>query len=470
MCKWHSFLVLGLVLLAMACQSSGNKSQEEPSSDFTPRDLSAIKESDTINVITLYSSMSYFLYKGEPMGYEYELLKDFADAEKLKINIKIAPNINRLTEMLLNGEGDLIMYNIPITNDGKTRWTYCGREVITQQVLVQRSNRSDTILTDVTELRGREVWVKHDTKYHDRLKNLNNELGGGIIIQDILQDTINTEDLIELVAKGKISYTVSDDNIAQLNKTYHSNINNSLLISHPQRSSWAVQQNCPELAVALNLWFANRQNTERYRAIIKRYFETSKSPAEESVRELGSLYGGGQISPYDSLFRQHASEIQKEWQLIAAVSYQESRFDTTGVSWAGAVGLMGLMPGTAKAMGIDVEQRTNPEASIKAGSAYLQLMYRSFKSITNEEERIKFMLAAYNAGIGHVLDARALTRKYGKDPEIWDDNVEEYIRLKSNPEYYNDSICKHGYLRGSETVSYVKDIMRRWYYYREKVQ
>lgn len=455
------FCLLSLLML-FSCYT-GNKKQQ-----VVARDFQAIRDSGVIDVITLYSSTSYFLYKEQPMGYEYELLKDFADTYNLKVNVKIASNVTRLTEMLLNGEGDLIMYNIPITNELKNRVEYCGRETISHQVLVQRANRKDTILTDVVQLLGKEVWVKHDTKYYDRLVNLNKELGGGIVIRDIQKDTINTEDLTELVSLGKIPYTVSDDNTARLNKTYYSNLNIDLRLSHPQRSSWAVRKDTPQLAEALDQWFSANQNTVRYKAIMKRYFEMSKSPGEP-VGELGKISGKGKISQFDELFKQHATMIHKDWRLLASIAYQESRFDTTGVSWAGAVGLMGLMPATAESMGVSAEERTLPGPSVYAAAKYFGKLERYFTGIQDEDNRIKFVLASYNAGIGHVLDARALARKYNKDPEVWED-VEEYIRLKSVPEYYNDSVCKHGYLRGSETAAYVRDVVRRWNYYREKVR
>lgn len=457
-------ILLSTLLLFFACHTGSRKQV------IASRDLQAIKDSGVIDVITLYSSTSYFIYKGEAMGYEYELLKDFAASQDLKINIKVAPNITQLTEMLLNGEGDLVMYNIPVTNDMKKRIEYCGRETITQQVLVQRANRKDTILNDVPQLIGKEVWVKHDTKYFDRLTNLNKELGGGIIIRDIKKDTVNTEDLIELVSTGNIPYTVSDDNLARLNKTYYSNINIGLILSHPQRSSWAVRKDSPELAATLNQWFADNQNTTRYKAIQKRYFEMSKAPYSEPTSGLGKLYGKNQISPFDDLFKKHAAATNKDWRFLASVAYQESRFDTTGVSWAGAVGLMGLMPSTAEAMGISAADRTNPDRSIQAASKYLKVIERSFAGIPDEEERMKFVLASYNAGMGHVFDARALARKTGKNPMVWDNEVEECIRMKSIPEYYNDSVCKHGYLRGTETIAYVRDVVRRWKYYQEKVK
>jgi membrane-bound lytic murein transglycosylase F len=449
-----------LAVMLLACTG-----KERPPVD----DFLAIKQRGTLNVVTLYSSVSYFLYKGEPMGYEYELLKNFADHHHLTLHIRIVANESLLTTALLNGEADLIAYNIPVTNDMKRRLRYCGRETVSSQVLVQRANKNDTLLTDVTQLIGKEIPVKSDTRYYDRLINLNKETGGGIIIRNVQKDTVNTEDLIALVARGKIPCTVSDERIARLNKTYYPNIDIRLRLSHPQRSSWAVANNAPGLAEALDRWFAENVNTTQYRAIMKRYFEMSKSPTEPSRTILGTLLGKGQISPYDDVFRKYAPSIRKDWRLLASIAFQESRFDTAGVSWAGAVGLMGLMPRTAEAMGIPADERTNPDASVRAAAEYIRIAERSFQSIADEEERIKFVLATYNAGIGHVFDARALAVKYGKNHQQWDNNVEEYIRLKSVPEYYNDTVCKHGYLRGNETSAYVRDIVKRWKYYRTRV-
>ncbi len=304
-----------LLLLFFSCHPTGKKQKPADS-----RDLQEMKDSGVINVLTLYSSTSYFLYKGEAMGYEYELLKDFAASQNLSVNIKVAANVNRLTEMLLDGEGDLIMYNIPITNEMKKLVNYCGKETITQQVLIQRNTRKDTLLTDVIQLIDKEVWVIHGTKYYNRLVNLNNELGGGIIIRDIQKDTINSEDLIELVSEGKIPYTVSDDNIARLNRTYYSNIDIQLILSHPQRSSWAVRKDSPELARALNQWSEENQNTPKYKAIMKRYFEMSKSSGGEFGTELGHLYAKDKISPYDDVFKKYAPDFHYDWRLLASIA------------------------------------------------------------------------------------------------------------------------------------------------------
>ncbi len=439
------------------------KSKEVPEEEF--RDLSHIKKDNELVALTLSGSTSYFIYKGEPMGYEYEMVKDFADFLGVELKIKVAENVTRLTEMLEAGEGDMIAYNIPVTNRMKEQLVYCGYESVNEQVLIQRAGRKDTLLKDVTDLVGKEVWVVQGSKYYDRLINLNEEIGGGIYIKSIEKDTVSIEDLIESVAKGTISYTFSDRDIARLNKTYYPDININLIVSHPQRSSWAVNKTSPELAGAVREWMRENYNKPRSGAIMKRYFEMSKRPPEESFPPLTD----GQISPYDSLFRHYAQKAGWDWTLLASIAYQESKFNTSTVSWAGATGLMGLMPRTAANFGLTPEEMTDPEKSLQAGTDYIVHLHRFYKKVENEKEKIKFILASYNAGPGHILDAQALASKYGKDPHVWESHVEEFIKLKSLPEYYNDSICKLGYFRGTETLKYVEQVVGRWNYYREKV-
>lgn len=450
-----------LIVLLGSC--SGKK-QEQKEDDFVYTDLPQLKAQGEITAVTLYSSTSYFQYKMEPMGYQYDLIKDFARSQGLKLNIKVAENAARLVEMLEAGDADVIAYPIPLNNSLKDNYLYCGREQLTSQVLVQRSNKGDTILRDVTQLIGKEVYVKPATKYYERLRNLNTELGGGILIKEVRNDTITTEDLISMVSQGKIPYTVSDDNIARLNKTYFWNIDVSLKVSFMQRSSWLVRKSSPKLAEAINAWASDKSGSHVYKALTKRYFELSKQPLTADLPPVKN----GHISPYDDLFRKHAGNIGWDWQLIASVSYQESHFNPSVVSWAGAEGLMGIMPNTAKALGVTPHELKDPDTGIRTGVECLRKFHQGFSKITDPQEKIKFTLASYNAGIGHVYDAQRLAQKYGKDPKVWEDNVAEYIRLKSDPEYYNDPVCKHGYLRGSETFNYVREVMQRYTYYKSK--
>ena len=424
---------------------------------------------DTLTIITLYSSSSYFIYRGEQMGYEYEMAKSFADLHGLQLEVKIAENTVRLVEMLQNGEGDLIAYQLPVVNQMKLEVLFCGKEQTSPLALVQRFNRGDTLLRNVTDLLGKEVYVKSNTRQYDRLVNLDKELGGGILIRDIEKDTISSEDLIEMVSIGTIPYTVADRAIAQLNRTYFQNINYDLIVSFPQRSSWAVRKDDHRLAAAIDEWAYENQGDESYKSIHKRYFERSKHIWLDNFWGQ-DLLGGGKISPFDTLFRLYGKEERFDWRLLAAISFEESAFNPSAVAWTGAEGLMGIMPKTAKHLNLPPDERRNPESSICAGASYLNTLRRSFASVEDDVQRLKFTVGAYNAGIGHIFDARALTAKYGKNPQRWDNNVEEYVRLKSLPEYYNDSVVNHGYLRGSETYNYVCNIFDRWERYKEAVR
>ena len=450
-------LIASFTIICIACE---NKTATLGLPDFPQIQLNG-----EIDVLTMSGSMTYFLYKSEPKGYEYELLEDFASAYGLQINVHLVENETQLTEKLLAGEGDLIMYNLAETNEGKELLHYCGHTMINHQVLIQRNNRNEKPLADVPELIGKEVWVIHDSRYARRLTNLNEEIGGGINIKIIEQDSVTVEDLIEKVAKNEIPYTIGNLDMAKLNKTYFNNLNISLPVSHPQRSSWAVRKDSPGLATVLNHWFRQNAKSPRYQGIMKRYFQMSKMPGGAPAPFLDEHH----ISPYDDLFRQSAQLLNWDWRLLVSISYQESKFYTDRVSWAGATGLMGLMPKTAQAFGLSPDSLSDPAGSIRAATLLLQRLNRSFSSIEDKEERIKFILAAYNVGASHINDAQALAEKYDKNPSVWEDHVEECLKMKSRPEYYNDPVVKQGYCRATETVNYVRSVMERWRYYQEKM-
>ena len=180
--------------------------------------------------------------------------------------------------------------------------------------------------------------------------------------------------------------------------------------------------------------------------------------------------GEGKISHYDDLFRKYSKDIGWDWRMLASLAYTESNFDTTAVSWAGAKGLMQLMPATARAMGVPPGKEQNPEESVKAAIKYIAATDRSFSMIPDKQERLNFILASYNAGLGHIYDAMALAEKYGKNKLVWKDNVENFILLKSNEEYFTDPVCKNGYFRGIETYNFVRDIMSRYESYKKKIK
>ena len=428
-------------------------------------DLEQLKDSGVLVALTLNSSLSYFHYRGEPMGYQYEVVSQFAKHLGVKLEIKTVPNTDELVKCLLNGEGDLIAYPLPVTKQYKEKVHYCGEENITHQVLVQRRQSRSKMISNLTQLIGKEVYAKSG-KHLTRLNNLNQELGGGIIIKPVEADSISTEDLITKVSKGEIDYAICDDVLAKLNRTYYPNIDGKLAVSFDQRSSWAVRKECPQLSQAANEWYLDNETTPALLASSKRYFEISKRLPHAAILSIKE----GRISQYDELFKKYAKEIDWDWRLLASLAYTESNFDSTAVSWAGAKGLMQLMPHTAKRMGMPDGMEFNPEESIKAAVKYLANTARTFRKIKDPEERIKFILASYNSGSGHILDAMALAEKYGKNKEVWNDNVAECLLWKSKEEYFNDPVCKFGYFRAGETYQFVKEILQRAEIYKKKIK
>jgi membrane-bound lytic murein transglycosylase F len=454
--------LLLIVIATLVYLSCGRHNAGE--SDESARTLQQLKDSGELVVLTLYGSTSYFNYRGQEMGYQYELSEQFAKSLGLKLTVKVAHDVPDLIEKLLAGEGDMIAYNVPLNKELKEALIYCGEEMITHQVIVQRGAPASSVLTDVTQLVGKEVYVKPG-KHLERLRNLNEELGGGIRIHEVANDSTTVEDLITQVAQGKIAYAVADNDVAQINRTYYPNINVALTISFDQKGYWAVRANCPELAEAADKWHSESVTSQAHAASTKRYFEMSKSishPAILSLRE-------GKISVYDALFKKYAKEIDWDWRLLASLAYTESNFDTTAVSWAGARGLMQLMPRTAKAMGVPAGRESNAEESVKAAVKYIADVDRGLRMVPDRNERIHFILAAYNAGVGHIYDAIALTKKYHKNEARWYGNVEEFVLLKSHEQYYSDPVCRNGYFRGLETCNFVRDIMSRYEIYKQKI-
>lgn len=454
MTKKYNYLI---VLIVTTLLSSCGKLSHRGNKEDKRHDFEQIKEAGELTILTISGSTSYFMYREEPMGFHYDFAKEFCKEHNLKLNVKVADNAEQLIQMLEDGEGDLIAYSLPIQSDLKESLTYCGVSLVSHQVLVQRTGGQQTI-KDVTDLIGKEVTVPANSKYQQRLENLNAELGGGININTNVKDSLTTEDLIQMVSKGNIEYTLSDEYIAKLNKTYFRNINIEVPVSFDQRSSWAVAKHSTELAKVLDEWYSTNDKEAKFSYISKRYFELSKQPFSDEFN-LPKM-AKGQISPYDHLFKLHTKNTRFDWQLLAAISYQESRFKNGLTSWAGAAGIMGLMPSIATTYGISPEDRMDPNLSIGASIRLIKKLDSILKDIEAPEERTKFILAAYNGGIGHVMDVRALAEKYGDNNQLWDDHVRNWITRKNLPEYYNDPVCKSGYFRGTETRNYVDDVTR----------
>ena len=224
--------------------------------------------------------------------------------------------------------------------------------------------------------------------------------------------------------------------------------------------TWQTREDEPLLRGAITEWW----KPDRVKQIESTANNTTIT-VRRRMRPVMQDAAHGIISAFDDLFRRYSSTAGWDWRLLAAMSYQESGFDPQAVSSMGAMGLMQLMPSTADAMGIPRDKRFDPEQNISASTRYIRKVSQSFSDIKDAEERIKFTLAAYNGGVGHVQDAQTLTRKAGRDHQVWQE-VAPFILHLSEPRYYRDPDVLNGYMRGSETEAYVRLIMNRWNQYR----
>ncbi len=486
--RYTALCFLGLVLSLFSCKRSNLEMTaledapqlEDSTYGYDPQqmiemDFDQIKERGYFTAIVDNSSTGMFLYRGEPMGYEYELLSLFAESIGIEIKFDITPSLEDGFRKLNGGQGDILAYNLSVTKERQKFMDFTTPHNFVRQVLVQRKpdNWRDmklheiekTFLRNPIELIGKEVYVRKGSAYTTRLKHLAEEVGGDILIVEEF-DELETEALIEMVSQGKIDYTVADEDVALVNARYFSNLDVKTAISFPQQIAWGVRKNAPQLLDTLNAWIGGMKRTNNYYALYDKYFKSTRNSKRMKQSDFFSN-NAEKISPYDSLIKLGAEKLNWDWLLLAAQISKESRFDPHAESWVGARGLMQVMPKTGKSYG--VKNLFSPSQNIKAGVKHIMWLQDVWKGIADEEQRLQFVLASYNVGQGHVQDAVRLAEKNGKNPQNWE-YVANYLRLKSKKKYYTDPVVKFGYCRGDEPVDYVEDILYRYSRYLQLIQ
>lgn len=437
------------------------------------RDLPEIQKDGKLVALTAYSTTSYFIYRGKPQGYEYELLEMLADYLNLELELVIVEDMDQVFEKLNEGKGDIVAYNMTVTKDRAEMVSFTRDINSTRQVLVQRKpdnwesmpahQVNNMLIRNQIDMLEVPVHVRKNSSYYSRLRNLEQELGGNIDIQNV-PGNVSTETLIRKVAEGEIAFTVADENIARINQIFYPNIDIETPVSFPQRIAWAVRQNAPQFQEAVNAWIEEIKSSATYYVLYNKYYENRHAHRRRVQSDFFSLTGS-QLTPYDDLLRAAGENSGFDWRILASLMFQESRFDPQAVSWAGAQGVMQLMPATAQRFG--VHDPFDPAQSIRAGVQFLEYLDEFWSDhIRDDNERLKFVLASYNVGPGHVADARRLAEKYGHNPDLWFGNTAKYLRKKSERQYYLDEVVKYGYARGEEPYRFVIDILKRFEHYR----
>lgn len=418
----------------------------ERQQEFTD-DLPGLIERGRIRMITRNNALTYFIHRGQQVGFEYELMKRFATEHGMRLEIVIPKSHAELLSYLNEGKGDVVAAAMTITPErpGTVDFTRPYNEV--DEVVVVRDD--DDSIETVRDLAGRTFHVRESSSFYSTLAVIRDSLPGLEIVA--LPEDMEIEEILSGVESGLYDLTLVDSNLFDVERTYGVRLKDVLSIKSTTLG-WAVRKGNPSLLESLNEYIRREKGGLFFNMMKKRYFENPRRIARS--RDSTRVGTSGQLSPYDDLAKKYARRYGQDWRLIIAQMYQESRFDPNAVSWAGARGLMQVMPKTGIQLGF--EGLDDPEQGIHAGAKYMHQLIRRFDMEIPIQSRIHFALASYNAGYGHLLDARRLASEKGWDANRWFGHVEHAMLLLSHPVYYERA--RYGYCRGGQSVHYVEKI------------
>ena len=420
-------------------------SVDEPVTAY--RDWAAILAAKRLRMLTVNAPTTYYLWRGELLGYEYELVRLFAEAHDLELEVIVARDTNALIDGLLTGRGDLIAAGLTPTPTRVERGLeFSRRYLATRETFVTAA----APITDLDGLAGRRVVVNPSTSHAATLQALP-------VPQPFTIDHVerSTAMILAGVADGTYDATLVDSQHAELAATFDEALTLGLALEPAQGLAWAVRQGSDDLLRELNAFIDENYSGYAFNVLRNKYFVNKRRMSRQREHRVTSDV----LSPYDDIVRPLAQSADFDWRLVVAQMYQESGFDPERVSFAGARGLMQVLPSTAEEVGIDPAHLAQPEPGITAGVRYLAWTRERFPNLPVGEQ-LWFALAAYNAGPGHVRDGRRLASRLGLDGSLWFDNVEAAMLKLAEPEYA--SLAAHGYVRGTEVVQYVGDIRDRF--------
>ena len=466
-------LIVFSIMLFSACSSDNAEDSTEdsvaeqslPVSVLEPvqRDLAEIKRSGVLRMITYYSSNTYFLNQGIEVGFEYELVKEFARENDLALEVVIGGADENPFDLLNSGEGDLIAANYTITEERREIVNFTRPYNLVDQLLVFSSQAPAQPQT-LEELAETDIpiSVRRNSSYYSRLQDL---IDSGYDINiNIMPDAVDTEAALMQVAEGELMATVADDNMFDAANRYMDGLFPGPTIAEKDTIAWAIRENASDLESTMNRFlykhFRFTEDRERPRrstflnVLRQRYFEESRQIAEFYNPEW-QYQTIGIISPYDDIVKSVADSLNLDWLMLTAMIAQESSFNPNSKSWAGAVGLMQVIP---RFVETEYEQLYDPVTNIQEGGRIIKehLAHYSYMDSTNQWQ---MALATYNVGQGHMADARRLVIDQNKNPNEWE-NVSNALIMLMQRRYYQDA--RYGFARGIEPVQYVKEIMNRY--------
>jgi len=447
--RWGGVISGGLLasLLLTGCVLFGNRYGQP-----VQRDLAEITRSDTLRVITRNHPLTYYLYRGTRRGFDFEIIQQYAEEKGLFLEVVIPPTWSDMIPYLYEGKGDIICSMLSITPERARHVAFTHPYLDVQQVTV--GSEAVPPPMSMEELNGLTILVRRGSSYEERLRELRKQ--GYRIHLEYHDEISEVEDPVQFVARGRAPLTVVDNTIARLEQHFYPDLEIGVAVSEPEQIGWAVRPNSPELLESLNDYLERNRRGAFFNILKQRYFDNPDRFLRHRMA-YNAQFQHGVISRYDTHFIEAGRAYGIDWRLLAAQSYHESRFHPDKVSWAGAVGLMQLMPRTARAMGVD--DLYDPEQNIHAGSRYMNRLLTLYSDAATEDDRYRMAIAAYNAGIGHLTNARRLASELGGDSTRWDDVADALSKLEQLEYYRREG---YAFVRGRAVRRYVADVMHRW--------
>jgi membrane-bound lytic murein transglycosylase F len=433
--------------------------------------LARIRERGQLIALTDYNSLNYFIFQGEATGYQLDLLHSFARSLGVSLKIIVSNDISELYRYLELHAGDLIAVNLPVSHEGKLLVNYPEPLGETKLVLVQRGpfpgrkKNGEKFIRSFTDFSFDTIYFRNNSFFAPVIRKFIQRTGYRVTF--IENKEKNPEELFRMVSEGQIRYCICPENLALVLKKQYRNINTDIVISGLYKYSWGINHESDSLVYEVNKWIEESRKEKELGSIYAAYFD---NPA--TVRYFQSDYSslvGDRISPFDKEIRSRSKIIHWDWRLLASLIYEESNFHTGQISKKNASGLMQLMPETAEKFGMD--SSSSVAGQITAGVKYIHWLDKQLPMvIIDKRERINFILAAYNVGLGRVLAAREKAASFGKNPNKWNNNVDYYLtrRSKKEPLQKNDN--------GSDVSTYpepggfVNSILERYDHYRNTIK
>jgi len=400
---------------------------------------------DTINALLFYQASDYFIFRGTPIGFQYDLLKQMGRDLGKKVNIVVENDPNVAYAAVFSNKYDIVAMDYRRNPIISYYLSYSIPHSYTYPVLIGREKETrDTIFPHI-------LYVPSHFPPNVTVDSLANPKSWDFVYDK----NITTEELFDKLQKKEVNYIVCDYNEAITLLPFFSDLKMVNQMGPVYQRQWTLNNQNTKLNNSINQWLASFKKTKKYQNLYKKYLSNKSSVIYNTFKKSRS----NKISPYDRIIKHYSEKYGLDWRYVSSIIFQETQFQSNLIGMGGSFGLMQMMPSTGTKYGID--EYSSPEEQISAGVRHLAYMKRIYKDIEDEVEKMKFVSASYNAGPGHINDAQRLCVKYGADPKVWD-NVATYLGLKSQKDYYNDPLVKHGYYPGNHTVRYVKQVMDRY--------